>query len=71
MIVFVAARFSRRGDVDLIDCSSGGNDPRQRIPVHPGCQTFAAAIKAQTGMMTGAVGLIHSADLAESIVANG
>jgi 2,4-dienoyl-CoA reductase-like NADH-dependent reductase (Old Yellow Enzyme family) len=61
-----------RGDVDLIDCSSGGNDPRQRIPIHPGYQTpFAAAIKAQTGMMTGAVGLIHSADLAESIVANG
>jgi NADH:flavin oxidoreductases, Old Yellow Enzyme family len=61
-----------RGDVDLIDCSSGGNDPRQRIPIHPGYQIpFAAAVKAQTGMMTGAVGLIHSADLAESIVANG
>jgi 2,4-dienoyl-CoA reductase-like NADH-dependent reductase (Old Yellow Enzyme family) len=60
-----------RGYVDLIDCSSGGNDPRQRIPIHPGYQTpFAAAIKAQTGMMTGAVGLIHSADLAESIIAN-
>lgn len=61
-----------RGDVDLIDCSSGGNDPRQKIPIHPGYQTpFAAAIKAQTGLMTGAVGLIHSPDLAESIVANG
>ena len=60
-----------RGDVDLIDCSSGGNDPRQQIPLHPGYQVpFAAAIKAGTGLMTGAVGLIHSADLAESIVAN-
>jgi 2,4-dienoyl-CoA reductase-like NADH-dependent reductase (Old Yellow Enzyme family) len=60
-----------RGDVDLIDCSSGGNDPRQRIPLHPGYQVpFAAAIKAGTGLLTGAVGLIHSADLAESIVAN-
>jgi 2,4-dienoyl-CoA reductase-like NADH-dependent reductase (Old Yellow Enzyme family) len=60
-----------RGDVDLIDCSSGGNDPRQQIPIHPGYQVpFAAAIKSNTGFMTGAVGLIHSADLAESIVAN-
>ena len=61
-----------KGDIDLIDCSSGGNDPRQKIPIHPGYQTpFAAAIKAQTGLLTGAVGLIHSPDFAESIVANG
>ena len=61
-----------KGEIDLIDCSSGGNDPRQKIPIHPGYQVpFAAAIKSQTGMLTGAVGLIHSPDLAESIVANG
>jgi 2,4-dienoyl-CoA reductase-like NADH-dependent reductase (Old Yellow Enzyme family) len=61
-----------RGYVDLIDCSSGGNDPRQKIPIHPGYQVpFAAAIKDNTGLLTGAVGLIHSPDLAESIVANG
>ena len=60
-----------KGDVDLIDCSSGGNDPQQRIPIHPGYQApFAAAIKANTGFMTGAAGLIHGADLAESIVAS-
>src|SRR5207253_8238533 len=60
------------GTVDLIDCSSGGNDPRQTIPIHPGYQIpFASTIKAETGLMTGAVGLIQSADLAESIVANG
>jgi 2,4-dienoyl-CoA reductase-like NADH-dependent reductase (Old Yellow Enzyme family) len=59
------------GHVDLIDCSSGGNDPRQKIPIHPAYQVpFAAAVKAQTGFMTGAVGLIHTPDLAESIVAN-
>ena len=58
--------------VDLIDCSSGGNDPRQRIPIHPGYQVpFASAIRAQTGLLTAAVGLIHSPDMAESIVANG
>src|SRR5262249_8280607 len=61
-----------KGDIDLIDCSSGGNDPRQKIPIHPGYQApFAAAIKARTGFMTGAVGLIQSPDFAESIVANG
>ncbi len=27
-----------RGDVDLIDCSSGGNDPDQRVPFYPGYQ---------------------------------
>jgi 2,4-dienoyl-CoA reductase-like NADH-dependent reductase (Old Yellow Enzyme family) len=68
----LCAILKAKGDVDLIDCSSGGNDARQQIPIHPGYQIpFAAAIKANTGLMTGAVGLIHSADLAESIVANG
>lgn len=65
-------RLKARGDVDLVDCSSGGNDPRQNIPIHPGYQVpLAAAIKTNTGLLTGAVGLIHSPDLAESVVANG
>ena len=60
-----------RGDIDLVDCSSGGNDRRQQIPIHPGYQVpLAAAVRAATGMRTGTAGLIHSADLAESIVAN-
>jgi 2,4-dienoyl-CoA reductase-like NADH-dependent reductase (Old Yellow Enzyme family) len=58
--------------VDLVDCSSGGNDPRQEIPIHPGYQVpFAAQVRAQCDVPTGAVGLVHSPDLAESIVANG
>lgn len=61
-----------RGDVDLIDCSSGGNDRRQQIPIHPGYQVpLSAAIRAATGIMTGTAGLIHSPDMAESIIANG
>ncbi|MDN3517461.1 NADH:flavin oxidoreductase/NADH oxidase [Aquisalimonas lutea] len=61
-----------RGEVDLVDCSSGGNDPRQQIPIHPGYQVpFAQRIREATGMPTAAVGLIHGADLAESVVANG
>ncbi|WP_440996625.1 NADH:flavin oxidoreductase/NADH oxidase [Arhodomonas sp. SL1] len=68
----LARELAARGEVDLIDCSSGGNDPRQRIPVHPGYQIpFARRLRASAGMPTGAVGLIHSADLAESVIANG
>ena len=70
--IALARLVKARGDVDLIDCSSGGNDPRQKIPVHPGYQLpFAAALKSPVGVMTGAVGLIHSPDFAESILANG
>ncbi len=61
-----------QGEVDLIDCSSGGNDPHQEIPIHPGYQIpFAREIRKQTGLMTGAVGLINSPDMAETTIANG
>ena len=70
--VALARLVKARGDVDLIDCSSGGNDPRQAIPVHPGYQLpLAERIKRESGMATAAVGLIHSADMAEEIIANG
>jgi len=60
------------GKVDLIDCSSGGVDPRQKMAVHPGYQVpFSAAIRARTGIATGAVGLIYSPDMAEQVLANG
>ena len=58
--------------VDLIDCSSGGNDPQQEIPIHPGYQVpFARKIRQDCHIATGAVGLIQAPDLAESIVASG
>lgn len=60
------------GEVDLMDCSSGGVDPRQKVDFYPGYQVpFAAAIRARAGIATGAVGLISSPDLAEQIVASG
>jgi 2,4-dienoyl-CoA reductase-like NADH-dependent reductase (Old Yellow Enzyme family) len=60
------------GKVDLIDCSSGGIDPRQKMAVHPGYQVpFSAAIRARAGIATGAVGLIYSPDMAEQVLANG
>jgi 2,4-dienoyl-CoA reductase-like NADH-dependent reductase (Old Yellow Enzyme family) len=60
------------GDVDLIDCSSGGNDARQRIAIHPGYQIpLAERVRREVGIATGAVGLISAPETAEEIVANG
>lgn len=57
--------------VDLIDCSSGGNSPAQKISLGPLYQTpFAEKIKKEAGIMTGAVGLITTAEQAEGILAN-
>ncbi len=58
--------------IDLIDCSSGGLVPGAKIPVASGYQVpFAAAIRQQAGMATGAVGLITEAEQAEQIIARG
>jgi len=58
--------------IDLIDCSSGGNVPYQQIPVFPGYQVqFAEAIKKETGILTGAVGLITDSEQAETILQEG
>jgi 2,4-dienoyl-CoA reductase-like NADH-dependent reductase (Old Yellow Enzyme family) len=55
--------------VDLIDCSSGGNSVKQNIPVAPGYQVpFAERIKKETGILTGALGLIATAAQAEEIL---
>ena len=60
------------GKVDLVDCSSGGLSPQQKITLHPGYQVpFAAAIRSRAQIATGAVGLINSPELAEQIVASG
>ena len=68
----VCRMLKARGDVDLIDCTSGGNDPRQHIPIHPGYQVrFAETIRREVGIPTAAVGLISSPEMAEEIVANG
>jgi 2,4-dienoyl-CoA reductase-like NADH-dependent reductase (Old Yellow Enzyme family) len=55
-------------EVDLIDCSSGGNVNNAKIPAGPGYQVpFSEAVR-KTGIMTGAVGVITSAGQAESIL---
>ncbi len=56
--------------VDLIDVSSGGLVSHQQIPLGPNYQVpFAGRIKKETGILTGAVGLITEAIQAEEIVA--
>ena len=57
--------------VDLIDCSSGGNSSLQKIPVGSLYQVpFAEKIKKETGILTGAVGIITTAEEAEQILIN-
>lgn len=57
--------------VDLVDCSSGGNSPLQKIAAGPLYQVpFAEKIKQETGMLTGAVGLITTATEAEQLIEN-
>lgn len=54
---------------DLIDCSSGGNSPAQKISVASMYQTpFAEQIKKEAEILTGAVGLITTTEQAESII---
>lgn len=56
-------------EVDLIDCSSGGLDPRQKIPIGIGYQVpFAQQIRDAAGIMTGAVGMIAVPDTASQIL---
>jgi 2,4-dienoyl-CoA reductase-like NADH-dependent reductase (Old Yellow Enzyme family) len=62
----------KESGADLIDASSGGNISHARIPVGPGYQVpFAERIKRESGIMTGAVGLITLPDQAEQIIAAG
>lgn len=66
------SRILKSKAVDLIDCSSGGNSPGQKIPVGPLYQTpFAERIKKEAGIMTGAVGLITTSQQAEDIISKG
>jgi 2,4-dienoyl-CoA reductase-like NADH-dependent reductase (Old Yellow Enzyme family) len=57
--------------VDLIDVSTGGNALAE-IPLGPGYQVpFAARVRAEAGVPTGAVGLISDPLHAEQILAEG
>ena len=63
------ARRLKTAGVDLIDCSSGGNVPKAKIPSTPGYQVpFAARIRREANIATAAVGLITTATHANAIV---
>lgn len=63
------AKILRDHGVDLIDASSGGAHPDQKIKGGAGYQTqFASRIKHEASIATGAVGLITSPSQAEHII---
>lgn len=58
--------------VDVVDASSGGLIPNAKIPFKPNYQVpFAKKIKQETGVITGAVGLITTGTQAEEVLYNG
>ncbi|MDY7579635.1 NADH:flavin oxidoreductase/NADH oxidase [Herbaspirillum sp. RTI4] len=58
--------------IDLIDVSSGGTDAAAVIPVGPGYQTaFAARVRQEARIASGAVGMITNAVQAEHILRTG
>ncbi len=68
----VFARELKALGCDFVCVSSSGSTPAQKIPVAPLYQVpFAKRIRAETGMMTRAVGLILTPQQAEEIVADG
>jgi 2,4-dienoyl-CoA reductase-like NADH-dependent reductase (Old Yellow Enzyme family) len=66
------ARLLKSHGADLIDTSSGGTVPNAVIPLGPGYQVpFAARIRREAQIASGAVGLITDAVQAEQILAEG
>lgn len=69
--VAFAKELKARG-CDFVDCSSGGLDPGQKIPLAPGYQVpFARRVREEAGLPSLAVGLIKTPEEAEEIVAGG
>ncbi|MCC6473384.1 MAG: NADH:flavin oxidoreductase/NADH oxidase [Burkholderiales bacterium] len=57
---------------DYLDVSSGGLDPRAKIPLAPGYQVqFSEKVKKEAGIVTMSVGMITEPWQAEEIVAGG
>ncbi|PRY14733.1 NADH:flavin oxidoreductase/NADH oxidase [Kineococcus rhizosphaerae] len=66
------ARLLAEHGADLVDASSGGNDPRQQIPVGPGYQVpNAARVRREAGVPVAAVGLILDPTQAEQLLVSG
>ncbi|WP_150952174.1 NADH:flavin oxidoreductase/NADH oxidase [Microbacterium testaceum] len=67
-----AARLVADAGADLMDVSSGGLVPEQRIVPGPGYQVdYAAAVRRETGLPVAAVGMIDDPTFGEQILADG
>lgn len=67
-----AARLVADAGADLIDVSSGGLVPEQRIVPGPGYQVdHAATVRRETGLLVSAVGMIDDPTFGEQILADG
>jgi 2,4-dienoyl-CoA reductase-like NADH-dependent reductase (Old Yellow Enzyme family) len=63
------AKWLKEIGIDLIDCSTGGLILDAKIPAAPGYQTpFAAGVRKEAAIATGAVGMITSPEQAEQIL---
>jgi 2,4-dienoyl-CoA reductase-like NADH-dependent reductase (Old Yellow Enzyme family) len=66
------AKVLKTKGIDLIDCSTGGNVPHVKIPTGPLYQVpFAARIRKEAEIPTGAVGQITTSNEAQEIVMEG
>ncbi|MEN0055837.1 MAG: NADH:flavin oxidoreductase/NADH oxidase [Mucilaginibacter sp.] len=66
------AKILKDKGIDLIDVSTGGNVANAKIPLKPGYQVeFADKVKKESGILTGAVGLITTAQQADEIIREG
>jgi len=66
------AKWLKEIGIDLIDCSTGGMVPDAQIPAGPGFQVpFAAGVRKEAGIATGAVGIITTSAQAEQILVDG
>jgi 2,4-dienoyl-CoA reductase-like NADH-dependent reductase (Old Yellow Enzyme family) len=69
--IILAKKLTEYG-VDLLDVSSGGLSPDQKIKLGPGYQVgFAEAIRREANIATAAVGMITEATQAEEIIQHG
>jgi 2,4-dienoyl-CoA reductase-like NADH-dependent reductase (Old Yellow Enzyme family) len=69
--VALSARLKAAG-IDYVCLSGGGAVPQMKVPLTPGYQVpMAAKVRAETGIVTRAVGLIVEPAQAEAIVASG
>jgi 2,4-dienoyl-CoA reductase-like NADH-dependent reductase (Old Yellow Enzyme family) len=66
------ARILAELGADLVDCSSGGAVPGVEVPVAPNYQVpFARRVRAESGVASGAVGLITRPEQAQAILERG